>query len=57
MNLEYYDSNDGENITILKEEYIELLKDSDLLRALLDAGVDSWDGYSIALDLLNNPQN
>jgi hypothetical protein len=40
-----------EMITISKEEYDELVKDSDFLHALEQAGVDNWEGYSDAVDI------
>ncbi|EKO3632370.1 YqaJ viral recombinase family protein [Vibrio metschnikovii] len=39
-------------ITIAKSEYDELLRKSDLLDALYAAGVDNWDGYSEAMEML-----
>lgn len=42
-----------ETVTISKEEYIELLDNSNLLKALQSAGVDNWEGYDIALDYLD----
>jgi len=39
-----------ETITISKEEYDQLRKDSDFLAALHSAGVDNWEGYSEACD-------
>lgn len=42
-----------EEVTISKEEY-EALKQADaFLDALKEAGVDNWDGYDYALDILN----
>ena len=44
----------GEDIIYLPEdEYEELLADSDLLQALMEAGVENWEGYPIALEILN----
>lgn len=40
-------------ITISQERYDELIKDSDFLNALRVAGVDNWDGYDFAIDILN----
>lgn len=40
-------------ITISQERYNELIKDSDFLEALRAAGVDNWEGYDIAIDMLN----
>lgn len=41
-----------ENITISKKEYNSLIEDSEFLNALRAAGVDNWDGYSYALEYL-----
>jgi len=40
-----------ELITITKKEYNQLLKDSRFLNYLDSAGVDNWEGYSIACDM------
>lgn len=39
-------------ITISEKEYKQLLEDSKKLLALEHTGVDNWEGYDIALDLL-----
>ena len=44
----------NDNITISKKEYEKLLEDSEFLLALKHAGVDNWEGYSYAIDLLGN---
>ena len=41
-----------ENITITLKEYTQLEKDSETLRALEWTGVDNWEGWDIAMDLL-----
>lgn len=41
-----------ETVTITREEYEQLLGDSELLNALRSAGVDNWDGYSIAISMI-----
>ena len=41
-----------EMVTISKEEYDSLLKDSEFLQALRGAGVDNWEGYSCAIEML-----
>lgn len=41
-----------ETITISLEEYEELVEDQEMLEALRCCGVDNWDGYSDALELL-----
>jgi hypothetical protein len=40
------------NITISKKEYEELLKDQKLLQALQGAGVDNWEGYDYAIEIM-----
>jgi hypothetical protein len=40
-------------VTISKEEYESLLEASDKLLALEGAGVDNWEGYDEAMELLN----
>lgn len=40
-----------ETVTILKEEYDELISDQEFLNALIAAGVDSWEGYSEAQEI------
>lgn len=39
-------------ITIAKSEYESLLEERRFLNALREAGVDNWEGYSFAMDLL-----
>lgn len=41
-----------ETVTISKEEYEELKKDQKFLEALRAAGVDNWEGYDYAFDIL-----
>lgn len=41
-----------EMITITKEEYYQLLEDSEWLSFLEMAGVDNWEGYGYAKDLM-----
>lgn len=41
-----------EKITITKKEYESLLEDSKFIQALRAAGVDNWEGYSFALNYL-----
>jgi hypothetical protein len=40
-----------EMVTITKAEYEKLLEDSDWLNCLEQAGVDNWEGYSVAIDI------
>ena len=42
-----------ETVTISKEEYEELVADSEFLNALMTAGVDNWEGYSFAQDMMD----
>lgn len=42
-----------ETVTISKEKYESLLKDSRFLEALKAAGVDNWEGYDDAFDYLD----
>jgi len=47
-------------ITITLKEYNKLLEDSNFLEALKGVGVDNWEGYSEAFELLeewNNEEN
>lgn len=46
-----------ESVTISKAEYEELLDDQKLLNALQACGVDNWDGYGFALDMLKGEQD
>jgi len=39
---------DNNMVTISKDEYNELIEAEKFLDALLNAGVDNWDGYGIA---------
>lgn len=41
-----------ESVTISKAEYEQLLEDQQFLRALHAAGVDNWEWYEEALNLL-----
>ena len=41
-----------ETITITKQEYVQLAEDQRFLHALQAAGVDNWEGYDYAFDLL-----
>ena len=40
-------------ITISKEEYEKLLKDSQFLQCLEACGVDNWNGYSDAWNMVD----
>lgn len=39
-------------IELTQEEYNQLIRDQRFLRALEAAGVDNWEGYDIAKDIL-----
>ena len=41
-----------ETVIIPKEEYDQLVKDSEFLNALRAAGVDNWEGYCNAQEYL-----
>ena len=41
-----------ETITITKEEYDTLCRDSEFLNALELCGVDNWDGYEEAQEMM-----
>jgi hypothetical protein len=41
-----------ECVTLTREEYNKLLEAKRFLRALEAAGVDNWEGYDIAKDIL-----
>lgn len=42
-----------ETITISKEEYDSLIEDQRFLECLRNAGVDNWEGYDYAMELLD----
>lgn len=44
----------SEKIEIDREEYEELLAIQKFMRALEAAGVDNWEGYEIAQDMMEN---
>lgn len=46
-------SNEPETVTIPKDEYDRLVKDSDWLGCLEAAGVDSWEGFEEAIRIRN----
>lgn len=41
-------------IAIPEKEYEQLLKDSEFLQALREAGVDNWEGYSQAMQIIDD---
>ena len=42
----------NDTVTISKEEYDSLLEASDKLLALEGAGVDNWEGYDEAMEMM-----
>ena len=48
------DYSEETHIRISVEEYDRLLKDSCMLSALEEAGVDNWEGYEFAFDYLED---
>ena len=46
-----------ETITISREEYEKLSACRDKLYALEAAGVDNWEGYSYALEIMGDDEN
>lgn len=47
----------SETITIDKSHYKRLIEASEKLNALEAAGVDNWEGYSIALSMLEDEES
>ncbi len=45
-----------EIVTITLEEYLELCEAADFLAALTAAGVDNWEGYEAAQEILNQAE-
>lgn len=43
-----------EQITIPVDEYAKILDDSKFLQALMAAGVDSWEGYEHAQEIVDD---
>ena len=46
-----------EQVTITKQRYDELLGDEKFLMALHAAGVDTWDGYSKAFEIMEEMED
>ena len=42
----------NEYMLLRKEEYADLVRDSDWLACLEAAGVDNWEGYDVAIRML-----
>ena len=47
------ETNDDGTVTIAIEEYEELVNDAKFLKCLYSAGVDNWDGYEYAQEMLD----
>lgn len=45
--------NEMDPCIISLDEYISLKNDRKTLNALQDAGVDNWEGYSVAIEIMN----
>ena len=45
-----------ETVTISKKEYESLLEDQKLLICLQNAGVDNWEGYDYALEMMEETE-
>ena len=46
-----------EMVTITKKEYEEIKEEAEIYRALRAVGVDNWDGWDFAMDLLEEWNN
>ena len=46
--------NEDGTVTLTREEFDELESDQHFLRCLEGAGVDNWDGYEIAQDVMED---
>jgi len=46
-----------ETVTISKKEYESLLEDSEKLSALEAAGVDNWEGYDNAMEMMEDMED
>jgi hypothetical protein len=49
--------NKQDTVSISRSKYEELIRRSNKLEALEQAGVDNWDGYEDAMDLLEEWQD
>jgi hypothetical protein len=49
--------NEHGTVTITQKEYAELVKDSNFLACLQDAGVDNWSGYDYAREAYQESYN
>lgn len=48
------ETNDDGTVTVSIEEYEELVNDQKFLNCLYSAGVDNWEGFEDAKELLDN---
>jgi hypothetical protein len=44
----------AKSVTIPEEDYEEFLRESELLTALIQVGVEDWEGYETALELVES---
>ena len=49
-------TNNAKTVTISVQEYIRLLKAQAELDALEGAGVDNWEGYDLAMEMVETPE-
>jgi len=49
-------NNMEETVTIPKKEYESLLEDQKLLQCLKGAGVDNWQGYDYAIEMMQEEE-
>jgi hypothetical protein len=54
MTSEAIEQGPEEQVTINLSEYQKLISDRDFLHALQSAGVDNWDGYDYAREILGD---
>ena len=45
------------SVTLTKQEYTELSEDREFLYALQAVGVDNWDGYDVAIEMLEKVED
>ena len=50
-------NNMEETVAISKKEYESLLEDSEKLSALEAAGVDNWEGYDNAMEMMKDMED
>ena len=46
-----------DTVTITRKEYDQLVRDSEWLSCLSAAGVDNWEGYDYALEMLHESED